>query len=74
MTMEKLLKKWKTRLSDFRTKAELSFLSRRDVKSLTTVEECNEQLDHRRRQHHYETCIRQWESAIEELEQVLNEN
>lgn len=65
--MEELLRKWNSRRATFRSKAEEAMFG-----SLSTDSEeayrgsCD--------MHHWETCVRQWDHAIEELEEALNED
>lgn len=65
--MEELLNKWKARRSDFRAKAEEAMFG----SFSGNLDKAYEQLSSR---YHWETCIRQWDSAIEELEEALNDN
>lgn len=68
MNLNKLLEKWKARRSAFRAKAEEAFFAssihNNPTKEYLQIQE----------QHHWETCVRQYDAVIEELEQVLNES
>lgn len=73
--MNELLTKWESRLSHFRAEVEICFFNQiLDISRITSHEQCQEQLDWLRKRNHYECCVRQWERAIEELKEVLNED